>query len=228
MHDLFATKGTEYVITIVYLLLMVAALTLVPRRGQRAPARAAQPVGAAVGRALWFALADGYHYHQGHSWAAPADGDLVTVGLDDFAAQAVGAPDAVVLPGVGDTLVQGGPGWRVRASDRSLAMLAPVGGEVVAVNPAVLASPQLAGEDPYGAGWLLKVRAPNRQAALKNLFSGDLAGAWMRNTIERLRAVPAGGLGVVMPDGGTPVRGFARALDQSEWDLLAREFFLTG
>ncbi|MEK7668231.1 MAG: hypothetical protein AAB409_06250 [Gemmatimonadota bacterium] len=45
--------------------------------------------------------------------------------------------------------------------------------------------------------------------------------------MERLRGLPAGGLGVVMPDGGVPVRGFGRALGPEEWQAASREFFLT-
>ncbi len=56
--------------------------------------------------------------------------------------------------------------------------------------------------------------------------SADRAG-WEDHTVERLRGLPAGGLGVVMPDGGVPVRGFGRALGPEEWQAASREFFLT-
>jgi glycine cleavage system H lipoate-binding protein len=224
--DIYATKGVEYLLVIGYLLLLVATLKVVgPRLARAAGAKGTRP---AVRPGPWFALADGYHFHPGHTWAAAGDGDVVTVGLDDFAAQLVGPPDGLELPAVGTGVRQGERGWRVRAGDRTLAMLSPVDGKVVAVNRAVLESPGLAAEDPYGEGWLLKVEAPNRGASLRNLLSGELASVWMRHTVERLRRLPAGGLGVVMPDGGVPVRGFGRALGPEEWDVVAREFFRTG
>jgi hypothetical protein len=58
-------------------------------------------------------------------------------------------------------------------------------------------------------------------------MSGDLARAWMAQTVERLRQMPAGELGVVMPDGGEPVHGFVRLLDPERWDQVAREFLLS-
>jgi glycine cleavage system H protein len=226
MQDIFATKGPEYLLVIAYLVLLVVAVRfLAPRRvAQAAGAPARRPAGRP---APWFALADGYHFHQGHAWAAPEDGEVVTVGVDDFAAQLVGAPDALELPGVGADVRQGARAWSLRAGDRTLPMLSPVDGRVVAVNQAVLDAPRLAAEDPYGAGWLLKVRAPDRKVTLRNLLSGELAAVWMRQTAERLRALPAGGMGVVLPDGGVPVRGFGRALAPAEWDVVARDFFLT-
>jgi len=114
----------------------------------------------------------------------------------------------------------------LHAGDRSLPMLSPVDGEVVAVNPAVLETPRLAADDPYGAGWLLRVRPRDRRASLKNLLSGELAMLWMRDATERLRRMPAAGLGSVMPDGGMPVRGFGRSLAPEEWSQAARDFFL--
>lgn len=223
--DIYATKGTEYLLVIGYLLLLVGTMKLLLPRLTRA--RAAKG-GRRPGRPeRWFALAEGYHYHPGHTWAAggEGDGDIVTVGLDDFAAQLVGAPDAVELPPVGTTVRQGQCAWKVRAGDRALVMLSPVDGRVVAVNDAVRRAPHLAADDPYGAGWLLKLQSRHRRASLRNLLSGELASVWMRHTAERLRELPDGGLGAVMADGGVPVRGFGRALAPEEWDAVAREFF---
>jgi glycine cleavage system H lipoate-binding protein len=225
--DIFATKGTEYLIVIAYLTAMAWAVRWFGSR----PVAAAPTSGArrrGGGPAAWFALTDGYHFHPGHAWAAPTDGDIVTVGLDDFAATLVGPPDGIELPAVGADVRQGEPGWSVQAGDRTLTMLSPIEGQVVAVNQSVLETPRLAADDPYGQGWLLKVRAPNRKASLKNLLSGELASVWMRLATDRLQRLPAAGLGVVMADGGTPVRGFGRALGPDEWQAVARDFFLTG
>jgi len=225
-HDLYATKGIEYLIVIAYLLLMAGVLGFFSRRAAGTVATKAPRPEAWV--TPWFALAEGYHFHPGHSWAAAEGGDVVTVGLDDFAAQLVGAPDGLELPEVGANVRQGECGWTVRAGERTLPMLSPVEGTVVAVNHAVLDAPRRAVEDPYGEGWLLKVRSPNRLASLRNLLSGELASVWMRHTAERLRRLPAAELGVVMPDGGTPVRGFGRALPPEQWEAVVSEFFLTG
>ena len=224
--DIFATKGLEYLLVIVYFVLLIAIVKYIAPRAAPGAARVGRkPIADLV---PWFSLADGYFFHQGHAWAAPGDGETVTVGLDDFAAKLVGPLDEVTLPAVGAGVRQGEPAWTLRAGDRALAMLSPVEGEVIAVNPAVLETPRLAADDPYGAGWLLKVRAPQRRASLRNLFSGELAAVWMRHTVERLRQLPAADLGVVMPDGGVPVRGFGRVLGPLEWETDTREFFFTG
>ena len=111
--DLYATKGIEYLIVVAYMLLMAGVLVFFSRRAPRTVATQAPRPGAWVTQ--WFALAEGYHFHPGHSWAAATDDDVVTVGLDDFAAQFVGAPDGLELPEVGASIRQGERGWAVRA-----------------------------------------------------------------------------------------------------------------
>ncbi len=225
--DLYATKGSEYLIVIVYLLLLVGlAWTIALPRFRRLAPEGARP--RSRGPIPWFTVADGYGFHQGHGWVGPADAGVVKVGIDDFAAKLLGEPDFFELPAVGEDVRQGGPGWTVRAAPRRLPMLSPVEGEVIAVNPAVARAPRLATHDPYVEGWLFEVRVAEKSGWRHSLLSGELASTWMVQTAERLRRMTAGGLGVVMPDGGTPVRGFARALDQEQWEAVARDFFFVG
>jgi glycine cleavage system H protein len=221
--DIFATKGTEYLLVVVYLVLLIALVRYIAPRPNRAAAGAPQR---ARGADTWFVVRDDRQFHPGHGWVSAGAGDVVTVGLDDFAAHLVGVPDAVALPRVGAHVRQGGQGWELTAGGRRLGMRSPVEGDVVAVNEAVLAAPRLAAEDPYGEGWLLKVHAPDRQVWLRNLISGELARVWMQHTAERLSRLLAGGLGAVMADGGRPARGFAHALAQEEWEAVTRELFL--
>ncbi len=225
--DIYATKGLEYLIVIAYLLVLVGMLRLLT------PTRVARVFGMRAQRPVprprpWFLLAEGYHFHQGHTWAAHEGGDVVTVGLDDFAGKLLGPPDALTLPIIGQRLRQGEEAWAATLDGKSVGMVSPVDGKVVAVNQSAIEDPALVTSQPYRDGWLLKVRVPNWKREVRNLLSGTLAVSWMRETVERLRSMPAGELGVVMPDGGTPMPGFVRHLDPEHWDDVAREFFLTG
>ena len=101
------------------------------------------------------------------------------------------------------------------------------GQEVVAVNQEALKSTELIERDPYGKGWLLKIRVSKMKPNLRNLLSGKLAVAWLENAVGSLRQRMAGELGVVMQDGGLPVSGFAKVLSPEKWDEIAAEFFLT-
>jgi len=222
-EDIFATKGIEYLLVIGYLLVLVVFWKFLNRRsaaGGRASVRA-MPV------LDWFQLKDGFYFHQGHTWAVPEGGGVVRVGMDDFAQKLLGEPVSVELPDIGSSMEQGSKGWRLVIDSKSVEMLSPVNGEVLEVNEEVLRSPESVCGDPYGKGWLMKVKVSRMKSDLKNLLSGRLAAAWMEETVDRLRRTTAGDLGLVLQDGGVPVAGFARNLSPDKWHEIAVEFLLS-
>jgi glycine cleavage system H protein len=174
--ELFATKGIEYLLVIVYLALLVGGWKLVfPKSQEREEAHE-----------HYGPLPDGYFFHQGHTWAAPVADDRVCVGLDDFAQKAIGHPRALVLPDHGSVLTAGEPAWEVGHADgTSFAMLSPVSGIVTAINDDVVHSPGLVNTQPYGEGWLFEVRVESN-CYQRNLLTGELAEHWM----ELAYAVP--------------------------------------
>jgi glycine cleavage system H lipoate-binding protein len=223
--DLFASKGWEYLLVIGMLLVFVPFWLRL-----KAPARA---VIGAVKKIVpvireWFRLPEGFFFHRGHSWARPEEGEVVRVGIDDFAQKLVGPIQAIKVPPVGSTVTQGETGWTLTADSRSVPMLSPVDGKVVDVNEWVLHSPDKVKTDPYGEAWLMKVSVPGASSNLKNLLSGELARDWLDQDRERLMArMGAEALGTVLQDGGMPVDGMARSLDPNRWDDIVKEFFLT-
>jgi glycine cleavage system H lipoate-binding protein len=166
------------------------------------------------------------HYHPGHTWVRPLGPDTVVVGMDDFARRLVGRADRVNVPKVGTWMLQGAKGFRVESEGRSAALVAPVEGEVVEVNRDLRKEPDALAEDPYGRGWLCKVRSANLAANLRNLLSGNVARRWMEEAKERLEIELMALSGSVLQDGGEPAPDFARHLQPDEWRHLAEEFLL--
>ncbi|HHM23650.1 MAG TPA: glycine cleavage system protein H [Bacteroidetes bacterium] len=222
--DIFATKGIEYLIVIGFLFVLIIFWQILSGPRQRA-ANWARGRMRSVGH--WFLLARDRYYHQGHSWAKPEKGNLVKVGIDDFATKFLGAPKAIEVPQPGSQIEQGEIGWRLKVDSRKVEMLAPVTGKVVAVNKKVLEHPELLERDPYNEGWLLEVETPKLRANLRNLLSGRLAREWMEDTAESLRRMLAPKIGATLQDGGLPVNGFARSVWPENWDEIAAEFFKT-
>jgi glycine cleavage system H lipoate-binding protein len=175
----------------------------------------------------WFSLAKNYFYHQGHSWAIPEEKDVVKVGVDDFAQKLIGKPGKILVPQVGAQLEQGENGWQFEIDNKKIAMLSPVTGKVLAVNEQAIKNPELLIQDPYGEGWLMKVRVPRIKSNLKNLLSGRLAQPWMQDTVHQLRGTLSGELGTVMQDGGAPVSGFAKEVFPDKWEGYVKSFLKT-
>jgi glycine cleavage system H protein len=219
--------------TVLLVIAFFAAFILIDwaltRRAQDRQAAAAPGVSAPL-EPVWvsgYRLPEDLHYHQGHVWVRPLDAHTALVGLDDFARGLIGTARRVRVPALGDWLHQGGSGFRVEVDGRSAAFLAPVEGEVVAVNTELRKSPALATEDPYGRGWVLKLRADDLATNLKNLLSGRMARRWMEESREALELRLMALSGSVLQDGGEPVADFAKHLPDDDWKRLVGEFLLT-
>lgn len=94
-----------------------------------------------------------------HQQYARLDGDVVTIGLNDFAQSAAKAIAFVQLPRMGRKVEQGKPFVSIESGKWVGRLYAPVTGEVVAINQALEDEPGLINSDPYGAGWVVKLRA---------------------------------------------------------------------
>jgi glycine cleavage system H lipoate-binding protein len=224
--DLFATKGAEYLLVIGFLIALIVYWRFLAR-----PVRSLTEVApgreAVAGPSRWFSLPRQLFYHPGHSWAFPGPDGLVTVGIDDFAQKLMGKATAVDLPQVGQQVEQGERGVGFCVHDGAIDLLSPVDGEVVALNEELTGSPDLVNEDPYGRGWLMKIRPTRLKPNLTSLLSERLATAWMETSEAALRHRIYGDLGIVMQDGGTPVTGIARSMSEDNWEEMVREFLLT-
>jgi glycine cleavage system H protein len=96
-------------------------------------------------------------YTAEHEWLL-VDGDEATVGITAFAAEKLGDVVYVELPSVGTQISAGSVVGEIESTKSVGELFAPVSGEVIAANDDVVASPELVNTDPFGAGWLIRVR----------------------------------------------------------------------
>jgi glycine cleavage system H protein len=96
-------------------------------------------------------------YHAEHDWAR-IENDEAVLGITWYAQDALGEVVFFDPPAVGTALSQGEPYTEVESVKAVSDVVAPLSGEIVAVNEALADSPQMINEDPYGEGWLVRVR----------------------------------------------------------------------
>lgn len=115
-----------------------------------------------------------FSYTAEHEWISAPDAEgVVTVGITDHAQDALGDVVYVDLPEVGSAHDAGESFGEVESTKSVSDLYMPVAGEIVETNSAVDDEPGSINSDPYGAGWLVKIR-PNDAADLQNLL--DAAG----------------------------------------------------
>jgi len=96
-------------------------------------------------------------YLETHEWAKQ-DGDLVVIGISDFAVKHLTDLVFISLPNVGDSLTQGERFGEIESVKAVSDLNAPISGEVVEVNDGLADELDRIGADPYGDGWMIKVR----------------------------------------------------------------------
>jgi glycine cleavage system H protein len=99
----------------------------------------------------------GLLYSKEHEWVK-LDGDVATVGITDYAQSSLGDIVYVELPRIGAALTQFGSIGVVESVKAVSDIFTPVGGEVTETNAAIEGDPALVNRDPYGEGWLYRVK----------------------------------------------------------------------
>lgn len=110
-------------------------------------------------------------YSKDHEWARQ-DGDVVYIGITDYAQGELGEIVYVDVTSEGETLGADEVFGSIEAVKTVSDLMMPIGGEVLEVNPALEEQPELVNNDPYGAGWIIKVNASDL-AELDNLLSAS-------------------------------------------------------
>lgn len=100
---------------------------------------------------------ENYKYSKEHEWVS-VDGDFATVGITSYAADALGDVVYLDLPSVGASTVYLKICGEIESTKSVSELYSPIDGEVVEVNDAVSANPEMVNSDPHGEGWLFKVK----------------------------------------------------------------------
>jgi glycine cleavage system H protein len=100
---------------------------------------------------------DDLKYHEEHDWAR-IDGEEAALGITWFAADALGELVHFEPPEVGSSVTRGQSYGEVESVKAVSDLIAPLSGEVLEVNQQVVDAPETVNEDPYGGGWLIRIR----------------------------------------------------------------------
>jgi glycine cleavage system H protein len=100
---------------------------------------------------------DDLKYHREHDWAR-IEGDEAVLGITWFAQDALGELVHYEAPSDGDTVTRDQPYGEVESVKAVSDVVAPLSGEVIEANTKVVDAPETVNEDPYGEGWLVRIR----------------------------------------------------------------------
>jgi glycine cleavage system H protein len=116
-------------------------------------------------------IPQGLRYSKEHEWVATED-SVATIGVTDYAQDQLGEIVYIELPSVGDKVSKDDPFGVIESVKAVSDIFAPVSGTVTEVNQELAESPEIINEDPYGDGWLIKIRISDG-AELDDLMDND-------------------------------------------------------
>jgi glycine cleavage system H protein len=129
-------------------------------------------------------MPDDLHYEENHFWVKE-EGDLLVMGMDDFAQVMAGEIVYIQLPDEGKRVQAGKKFAKIESGKWLGKVYGPVNGELVAVNEELEMNPGLINDDCYGKGWMYKIK-PDDKGELTNLIYGpEAVEKWLLAEIEK-------------------------------------------
>ena len=111
-------------------------------------------------------------YHAEHDWAR-IDGDVATFGITWYAQDSLGEVVFYEPPAIGSQVTKDDPYTEIESVKAVSDVFAPLSGEIVEVNDALKETPETINEDPYGGGWLVKVKLSDPSETASLMSSAD-------------------------------------------------------
>ena len=130
-----------------------------------------------------YLIPDGLYFHKEHMWVK-VEGDTAVVGMDDFSQKLAGELSFIELPMEGDGVSKDEAVGSYETGKWMGKIFAPVSGEVVEVNEELEDDPSIVNQDPYGKGWMFKLKMSD-PSEVDTLMKGDAVIPWLKEEIEK-------------------------------------------
>ncbi|MBN2418493.1 MAG: hypothetical protein JXL81_03850 [Deltaproteobacteria bacterium] len=228
-HNLFETKGIEYIITIIFFALLVPFwLTL----NRRYTLKEQVPKGFGTITAEILRIPQGLFYCPNHLWSHLEESGLVKVGIDDFFQHIAGEIQLNHYMEKGFMVDKGQVLFEIRHNEKSLTLTAPISGTIEEINPEVIKNQWILNSDPYGTGWIYKIRPVNWKQEIASCYLAEEATGWMKDELGRFRGFISEAVTRNMPEvneanylhNGEPVDHILTFMPSVMWNDFQKNF----
>ena len=228
-HDIFATKGIEYLIIITFLVLLIPFWIVLNKQKE---------IGRKIQKALGFLSANilripqGLFYSKNHTWMYMEKSGSAKVGLDDLLLHITGEVKFSNHKSPGEMISKGELLTEIDQNGKLLKILSPVSGRITDVNSTINENPGMLNEDPYGKGWIYKIKPSSWITDVKACYFAEEATNWSANELERFKDFLAVSMKnyspepsmVILQDGGELCDHSLSAFSGEIWKDFETEF----
>lgn len=226
--NIFETKGIEYLLIIAFLLLLIPFWLLLNKKVR--PAKILQAISNLPAQIL--KIPYGYFHAENLTWAHLEKSGAAVVGLDQLLLQVTGNVNINYFKEGEEMVRKGEPLVRIIQNGRHLDIKSPVSGKVTGINPSLAENPELLYQDPYGQGWVCKIKPANWKAETSSYYLAEEAVQWLKDEIQKVRDFLAvkvekyipGYTPVVLQDGGELYTSVLSKMPDEIWSDFQQEF----
>jgi len=206
-HNIFDTKGIEYLAIITFFALLVPFWLLLNKQ-VKLTRQIQKTLGILTASVL--RIPQGLFYSRNHTWTFLEKTGLAKVGLDDLLLHITGEVKFFNLKQPGEKIRKGDLFAELEHEGKVLQIFSPISGEITALNPVIIESPALLNDDPYGKGWMFKIKPTNWISDTSSFYLAEAATKWSESELVRFKDFVAAATGkfehensnIVLQDGG--------------------------
>jgi glycine cleavage system H protein len=228
-HNIFETKGIEYLVVIGFLALLIPFWIVLNRR-VRITGKVRKEPGILTSSIL--KIPRGLFYSRNHTWAYLEMSGIARVGLNDLLLHITGDINFNNLKNPGEKIEKGELMAEIEHKGKTLRIFSPVSGEILSQNSLLTESPELLPEDPYQKGWMYKVRPTSWMAETNSCYMAEDAARWMGEELEKFKGLLSGPkgefssapAGIVLQDGGELIDHTLSELPAEVWQNFQADF----
>jgi glycine cleavage system H protein len=228
-HNIFETKGMEYLIIILFLALLIP-FSIILNRKVKIKKQLQHVMGILTSSLL--KVPQGVFYSRNHTWAHLAKSGIASVGLDDLLLHITGATRLNYLKNAGESIQKGDPMAVLDHEGKQLVIHAPISGTIVGNNASLLENPDLLHEDPYETGWIYKIKPARWREETGSLYLAETATEWSQKELERFKDFLSVNLAkyspeasmITLQDGGELRDHLLTEMPAELWKDFQREF----
>ncbi len=182
--DIFATKGTEYLFVIGYLLILII-FWKISNKQVKIKEQAMNVINNLSANIL--RIPQGLFFNKNHTWAFIEKSGNAKVGMDDFFQHVTGEVEFSNLKNPGEIINKGDLLTEINQGDKKLKIFSPISGKIVETNPMLYEDPKIVNADPYEKGWFYNIKPSNWIQDTKSYFIAETATQWATKELERFK-----------------------------------------
>jgi glycine cleavage system H protein len=228
-NNIFDTKGIEYLIIIAFLVMIIPFWIIINK--QAGIAKQIKKTIDILSDSI-LRIPQGLFYSNNHTWTHLEESGTAKVGLDDLLLHITGEVKFSNLKSPGNFINKGDLLADINQEGKLLQIYSPISGRIMNTNTVLCESPGLINEDPYGKGWIYKIKPSEWIAETNSYHLADEAIAWSKRELERLKDFLAISMEkysretsmVILQDGGELCDKPLSALPDEVWQDFQKSF----